>query len=96
MKPATRLEQITPHLYRWSSLHTEWNVTFSSFAVVTPDGVALIDPMKPAPAVMKQLAALGRPLGVFLTNANHDRDADWFRKQCDVQVYAHEKARSGC
>ncbi|NQU10872.1 hypothetical protein HQ590_08785 [bacterium] len=96
MKPAARLERVTPHLYRWSSLHPQWKITFSSFALVTPDGVALVDPIKPSPAALKKIQALGRPLGIFLTSANHDRDADWFRRQFAVQIYAHEKARSGC
>jgi glyoxylase-like metal-dependent hydrolase (beta-lactamase superfamily II) len=96
MKPATRLKEITSHLYAWSSFHAQWKTDFDSYAVKTSDGIVFIDPMKPAPAVTKKLEALGEPIAIFLTNAHHDRDADWFRKQYEIQIYAHEKAKSDC
>jgi glyoxylase-like metal-dependent hydrolase (beta-lactamase superfamily II) len=96
MKPATQLKVVIKDLYSWSSFHVQWKTDFDSYAVKTPDGVVFVDPMKPAPVVVQQLEALGEPIGVFLTNAHHDRDADWFRKQYGIQVYAHEKAKSDC
>ncbi len=96
MKPAKRLTEITPAVHRWSSFNSQWKVDFSSYAVVTGEGVYYVDPMRPGPTLQKKLAALGTPLGVFLTNANHGRDADWFRKKYDIQVFAHEKATSEC
>ena len=96
MKPATKLKSVVKGLYRWTGLHTEWKITFDSYALVTPEGVVLIDPMKPTRAALKSLDALGDPIGVFLTNANHDRDAHWFRKEHEIQVYAQEKATADC
>lgn len=46
--------------------------------------------------MIKKLEALGEPIGILLTNAYHNRDADWFRKQYEIQVYAHEKAKADC
>ena len=96
MKPATRLREIVKNLHCWSGFHVQWKVDFDSYALKTADGVVFIDPMKPAATVVKQLEALGEPIGVFLTSANHNRDADWFRKRYEIQVYAHEKAASDC
>ena len=96
LKPATKVREIVRNLYGWSSLHAQWKISFDSYALKTPDGVVFVDPLKPAPAVLKKLEALGEPIGIFLTNANHDRDADWFRKKYEVQIYAHEKARADC
>lgn len=96
MNPATSLNEITKNLYGWSSFHEQWKTDFDSYAVKTPDGVVFIDPMRPAPDIITKLEELGEPTGVFLTNAHHDRDADWFRKQYDIQIYAHEKAKSDC
>lgn len=96
MQPATRLKRIVPHLHAWSSFHPQWKVDFSSYAVTTPAGVVYIDPLQPAPSVAESLRQLGEPLGVFLTSASHERDADWFRKQFEVQIYAHEKAKPDC
>lgn len=96
MEPARRLNEISKHLYGWSSFHGQWKIDFDSYAIKTPDGVVLVDPMKPTPAILKKIEALGELLSVYLTNAHHDRDADWFRKQYQIQVYAHEKAKSDC
>jgi glyoxylase-like metal-dependent hydrolase (beta-lactamase superfamily II) len=96
MKPATHLQEIIKNLYSWSGFHTQWKTDFDSYAVKTPEGIVFVDPMKPAPAIIEKLEALGEPIGVFLTNAHHDRDSDWFRKQYGIQIYAHEKAQSDC
>jgi glyoxylase-like metal-dependent hydrolase (beta-lactamase superfamily II) len=96
LKPATKLREIVRSLYGWSSFHAQWKVDFNSYALKTPDGVVFIDPMKPAPDILKELEDLGESIGIFLTNDHHDRDADWFRKQYGIQVYAHEKAKADC
>lgn len=96
LKPATKLREVVKRLYGWSSFHVQWKVDFNSYALKTPDGVVFIDPLKPGPDVLKELEGLGEPIGVFLTNDHHDRDADWFRKQYGIQIYAHEKAKADC
>jgi glyoxylase-like metal-dependent hydrolase (beta-lactamase superfamily II) len=96
MKPATALQKLSSSLFGWASFHTQWKVNFNSYAVKTAGGVVFIDPTMPAPDVVKQLETLGAPLAIILTNAHHERDADAFRKQYDIQIYAHEKAQSDC
>jgi glyoxylase-like metal-dependent hydrolase (beta-lactamase superfamily II) len=96
LKPATKLKEVVKKLYGWSSFHAQWKVDFNSYALKTAEGIVLVDPLKPGEAVLKELEALGEFSGIFLTNANHDRDADWFRKRYEIQVYAHEKARADC
>jgi glyoxylase-like metal-dependent hydrolase (beta-lactamase superfamily II) len=96
LKPATELRRITRNLYGWASFHAQWKTDFNSYALKTPEGVVFIDPLKPEPAMVGKLKALGEPIGILLTNAHHDRAADWFRKQYEIQVYAHEKASADC
>ena len=96
LKPAAELRVVTRNLYGWASFHPQWKVDFNSYALKTTEGVVFIDPMKPESAVVKKLEALGEPIGILLTNANHDRDSDWFRKQYEIQVYAHETAKADC
>lgn len=67
-------------------------MAFNSYALMTDAGVALIDPLPAAPALLPKLVALGEFRGVFLTNGNHARAADWFRREYQIQVYAHENA----
>lgn len=96
MNPATTLRKITPSLYNWASLHPKWKIDFDSYALKTTAGVVYVDPLITSPAVIGQLKALGEPLAIVLTNAHHDRDADWFRKQFEIQIYAHEMAPHDC
>ncbi len=96
MKPATQLTEIVRNLYGWSSLHPQWKIELNSYALRTAAGVWLVDPLQPAEPVVQQLAELGEPVGIFLTNPNHDRDAAWFRRRFKLQIYAHEKAQSDC
>jgi glyoxylase-like metal-dependent hydrolase (beta-lactamase superfamily II) len=96
LKPATELRTITKNLYGWASFHPQWKTDFNSYALKTSEGVVFIDPLKPDPAVVEKLKALGEPIGILLTNAHHDRASDWFRKQYEIQVYAHEKATADC
>ena len=96
LKPATKVREVVRNLYGWASFHAQWKTDFNSYALKTTEGVVFIDPLKPAPAVLKELEALGEPIGIFLTNDHHDRDADWFRKQYEIQIYAHEKAKADC
>jgi glyoxylase-like metal-dependent hydrolase (beta-lactamase superfamily II) len=96
LKPATELRAVTRNLYGWSSFHPQWKTDFNSYALRTSEGVIFVDPLKPDPSVIEKLVAFGEPIGILLTNAHHNRDADWFRKQYEIQVYAHEKAKADC
>ncbi len=96
MKPATQLTEITRTLFGWASFHAQWKVNFNSYALKTAEGVVFIDPVQPDAALAEKLDTLGEPLAIILTNAHHDRAADWFRKRYSVQIYAHEKAQSDC
>ena len=96
MTPATKLNKFSSALVGWACFHTQWKVDFNSYALKTNHGIVFIDPTMPAPAVLKQLETLGDPLAIVLTNAHHERDADAFRKKFDIQIFAHEKARSDC
>jgi hypothetical protein len=96
LKPATELKEVVKKLYGWSSFHAQWKIDFNSYALKTTDGIVLIDPLKPEATVLKELENLGEFSGIFLTNAHHDRDADWFRKHYEIQIYAHEKAKAEC
>jgi glyoxylase-like metal-dependent hydrolase (beta-lactamase superfamily II) len=96
LKPSVELREVAKNLHGWSSFHPQWKVDFNSYALKTSEGVVFIDPLKPEPEVLEKIEALGEPIAIFLTNAHHDRHADWFRKKYGIQVYAHEKAKADC
>ena len=89
LKPATELKEIVKKLYGWSSFHGQWKTVFNSYAIKTTEGILLVDPLLPDANVLKQLEDLGEFSAILLTNAQHDRDADWFRKRYQIQIYAH-------
>jgi glyoxylase-like metal-dependent hydrolase (beta-lactamase superfamily II) len=96
LEPADRVRQITPTLYTWVAYQPDWQIHFNSYALADRDGLVLVDPTRPAADALKQLEQLGPPVAILLTNANHERDAHWFRKTYEIQIYASEKAAPDC
>lgn len=96
LEPAQQLQALTPTLHAWAAYQPDWQIYFHSYALADRDGLVLVDPTRPSPTALKQLEQLGVPVAIILTNANHERDAAWFRKTYEIQVYASEKATSDC
>jgi glyoxylase-like metal-dependent hydrolase (beta-lactamase superfamily II) len=96
LQPAKQLQRVSPHLVHWAAYHDEWHVSFDSFALITSEGVVLIDPVKPDDHVLDRIRALGDMRGIYLTNANHDRDSAWFRSNWALTLLAHTDARTAC
>ena len=95
MKLASNLREVVPGLWFWSSLHEEWQVDFSCCAWKSPDGLVLIDPIELDAANLARLEQVGKPAAILLTNQNHERHADWFRKKYGVKVHVHRDAVPG-
>jgi glyoxylase-like metal-dependent hydrolase (beta-lactamase superfamily II) len=95
MKPAKNLREIVKGLWCWSSLHEEWKVDFSCCAWRNQEGLVLIDPIELDPVSLVQLEKVGRPIAILLTNQNHERHADWFRKKYGIKVHVHRDAVPG-
>jgi glyoxylase-like metal-dependent hydrolase (beta-lactamase superfamily II) len=94
MKPATNLREVVPGLWFWSALHEEYQAVFSSCAW-KGKGLVLIDPIELDPCALAQLEAVARPAAILLTNQNHERHADWFRKKFGIKVHVHRDAVPG-
>jgi glyoxylase-like metal-dependent hydrolase (beta-lactamase superfamily II) len=95
MKPANNLREIVNGLWFWSSLQEEWKVDFSSCAWNGKGGLVLIDPIELDNANLAKLEKVGRPAAILLTNQNHERHADWFRKEYGIKVHVHREAVPG-
>ena len=67
------MQEVAAGLCRWTARHPEWEEEVASVAVETGDGLVLIDPIEPLPA-------LGRPEHVLLTVFWH------YRSTADVQA----------
>jgi glyoxylase-like metal-dependent hydrolase (beta-lactamase superfamily II) len=95
MKPASNLREVVPGLWCWSSLHEEWKIDFSSCAWKGKDGLVLIDPIELDTASVAKLEQVGKPIAILLTNRNHERHADWFRKRYGIKIHVHQDAVPG-
>ncbi len=95
MKPANNLREIVPGLWCWSALHEEWKVDFSCCAWKGEDGLVLVDPVELDAACRTRLEKVGKPVAVLLTNQNHERDADRFRKRYGIKIHVHRDAVPG-
>ena len=95
MKPANNLREIVPGLWFWSSLHEEWKVDFSCCAWKGQGELVLIDPIELDAGNLAALEQVGRPGAILLTNQNHERHADWFRKKYGIKVHVHRDAVPG-
>ena len=85
---ADRIHLLSPWLYHWW-VHDDRIDGFRSeaYAVLTPDGKVLIDPLPLAP---KALAGLGPVAAICLTQRNHQRSAWAYRRLLRVPVYVPE------
>ena len=68
---------------------------FSACAWKGKEGLVLIDPIELDQANLAKLEKVGKPAAILLTNQNHERHADWFRKAYGIKVHVHRDAVPG-
>jgi glyoxylase-like metal-dependent hydrolase (beta-lactamase superfamily II) len=91
---ATEIESISPGILNWGIHDNRINHRSDSYAVDTPKGTVLIDPL---PLEDDLLSELGEVLAICLTGRFHQRAAWRYQQQFDVPVHAphdgelHEK-----
>jgi glyoxylase-like metal-dependent hydrolase (beta-lactamase superfamily II) len=95
MKPAENLREVVPGLWCWSALHEEWKVEFSSCAWKGEAGWVVIDPIELSASGLESLERAGRPVAVLLTNQNHEREAEVYRRRYGIKVHVHRDAVPG-
>lgn len=95
MNPSTNLREIVPNLWHWSAWHERWKVDLSSCAWKGSDALVLVDPVRLDDAHLAMLERIATPAAILLTNQNHERDADWFRRRYRIRVHVHRDAVPG-
>ena len=95
MKPASQLHPVVNGLWFWTSLHEEWQVPFSSALWAANQELVLVDPIELSGAGLTELERLGKPSAILLTNQNHERHSDWFRKRYGIKIHVHRDAVPG-
>ena len=89
MARAQELEPIVPGISIWQVYEPAVKAELFSTALTTDSGTYLVDPIPLAADSLAALRARGETIGIFVTNANHDRAAAKFARDFSVPTYAH-------
>jgi len=94
VKPVSDYSTLRPGLFHWQGYELEVKCDCSSTAVVTPAGLAFIDPIPLADDALKDLVAesFSAPAAVVLTSGNHQRESLTLAKRFGIPVFAPEDA----
>lgn len=85
------MKQLTLNgFYTWSIFSEMRQIDFNGHLWTRPQGNILIDPVPMSDADLRQLEQLGGARLIVVTNRDHEREADAFRKRFGAEVAAHE------
>jgi len=77
--------EVVPGVWHWSVHDDRIDFISSSHAVMSGDGVVLVDPLPLAPDALE---SLGSVTAIVLTTSSHQRSAWRLRRELGVQVHA--------
>ena len=77
----------------WQRYDRSVKADLFSTAIITPEGICLIDPTPLDPAALKELQSRGPIVGIVITNQNHWRASADLAARLQVEIFAHENAR---
>jgi hypothetical protein len=87
---ADRVDTVVPGVIHWMVQDDRISFRSDAYAVETPGGKVLIDPLPLAPEAFD---SLGKVAAICLTEGQHQRSAWRFRKRLGVPVHAPEGAQ---
>lgn len=92
MHTAEDFDEIHPTCFYWQCYDPSVKADLCSSALLTDQGLVIIDPVPLDDEGVEHLRSIAPPLAVVLTNGNHARGADHFRQTFSIPVYAHPDA----
>jgi glyoxylase-like metal-dependent hydrolase (beta-lactamase superfamily II) len=84
------MKEILPGVWCWSVFNQERGMSFNGHFIANDEGRALIDPPPMSQADLAQLAALGAPEAIIVTNRHHSRDAMTFAGRYRARILLNE------
>jgi len=88
MTAATDLDKVAADLFIWQAYDPAVKADLFSSAIVTADGIFVVDPIPLRKAPLAQLHDQGVIAGVIVTNANHLRASSQFAARFSVPILA--------
>jgi len=95
MPVAAELEPVSPGIWIWRLYDPAVKADLFSTAIKTGSGIYLVDPVPLATNAISELNDLGSIAGIVVTNENHERAAEDFARQFQVQLYARSRVGPG-
>ena len=92
MRASPEYAEIGGGLFCWQAYDSASKVDLHASAVAVDGRLFLIDPIALAEPALAELTADATPAGIILTNANHARAAERFRRRFEVPVCFHPDA----
>lgn len=92
MTQACELHKIHPSLYWWSAYEPEVKCDLASSAYLSLEGWVLVDPILLSPEHRETLQKIAPFRSIFLTNENHSRSSEFYRKEYKLPIYASASA----
>lgn len=88
MAIAEDIVAVSGSLFTWQAYEPAVKCDLSSCALVTDDGLLLVDPIELAAPALSRLVTGRRAAAIALTNGNHTRAAAVFRARLGVPIFA--------
>ncbi len=92
MATATEITETVKGVWTWHAFEESIRTELFSTAVLSEDGLVIIDPIDASPSVLMRLGRLGPTVAIILTNGNHSRAAGRFRERFSAPVFSHAEA----
>lgn len=95
MVQADEFHKVAPNLLVWSAYDPSLKCDLSSSAFLYKGGLILIDPIALSDSAWEEACSLGEPRAILLTNENHSRASDHYRKKHRIPVVVPSPASKG-
>ncbi|HEY1172018.1 MAG TPA: MBL fold metallo-hydrolase [Verrucomicrobiae bacterium] len=90
---ATEVQEILPGVFRWECFSPEHKVELTSHAVLVDGQLFIFDPIGLTVSAKQRLLSDHHVAAIVLTNENHERSADEWRKETNAPVWASAEAK---
>ena len=85
------MQEILSGIYRWSWFSQEKGYDFNGYFVISGEAKVIIDPPPMTSADQEWVRKQGPVTCILLTNRDHVREAEGFRRQFSCKILIHEK-----
>lgn len=93
-KQEADIQVVHERLACWQAYEPAVKCDLTSCAILTGEGLVLVDPINLTQSGMDTLLSLGKPTAIVLTNGNHLRDSMAFQHRLGIPIHASADAAS--